>query len=47
VASKTEEMDELMTLVTDRSHTEPAHFVTCTTVDDPLIRRRTMDLEQW
>jgi hypothetical protein len=47
VASKTEEMEDLMTHVTDRAHTEPAHLVACTTVDDLLIRCRTMDLEQW
>jgi hypothetical protein len=47
VASKTEEMEDLMTHVTDRAHTGPAHLVACTTVDDLLIRCRTMDLEQW
>jgi hypothetical protein len=47
VASKTEEMEDLMTRVTDRAHTEPAYLVACATVDDLLIRCRTMDLEQW
>jgi hypothetical protein len=47
VASKTEEMEDLMTYVPDRAQTEPAHLVACTTVDDLFIRCHTMDLEQW
>ena len=47
VASKTEEMEDLMTHVPDRAHSEPAHLVACTTVDDLFIRCRKMDLERW
>ena len=47
VAPNTEEMEDLMTHLPERAHTEPAHLVACTTVDDLFIRCRAMDLKRW